>query len=94
MRLIPIAAAAALIATPALAQLPYIQGTWTLNPARSRLPGPPPKSEVRSYRLRPDGVLVGLSVSVAPNGQPNVLMFAAKPDGQDHPELDTLSAAQ
>ena len=31
---------------------------------------------------------------VAANGTPNFLMFAAKPDGQDHPELDTQTAAR
>ena len=75
------ALALAALSAPALAQVPYIEGTWRLNVAASHLPGPAPQSHVRSYRLRPDGVLVGLAVVVAPNGEPDVLMFAARPDG-------------
>jgi hypothetical protein len=79
---------------PALAQVPYIQGTWRFNPTASHLPGPPPQSQVRSYRLGPDGVLQGVAVTIAPNGTPSFLIFAAKPDGQDHPEFDTQTAAR
>jgi hypothetical protein len=88
------ALAIAALAGPAAAQAPYIEGTWRLNPAASHLPGPPPQSHVRSYRMGPDGVLVGLAVVVAANGTPGFLIFAAKPDGQDHPEFDTGAAAR
>jgi hypothetical protein len=88
------ALAIAMLSTPVLAQVPYIVGTWTLNAAASRLPGPPPQSEVRRYRLRPDGTFVGYAVTIAPNGTPNFLMFAGKRDGQDYPEFDAQSAAQ
>jgi hypothetical protein len=87
-------AATLAIAAPALAQVPYIQGSWNLNVAASHLSGPPPQSQVRGYRLGPDGVLVGVAITVAPNGAPNFLEFAAKPDGQDHPEFDTQTAAR
>jgi hypothetical protein len=86
--------AVASLSAPVLAQVPYIQGTWTLNVAASHFPGPPPKSHVRSYRMGPDGVLVGQAVVVNANGNPNFLIFAAKPDGKDHPEFDTQSAAR
>jgi hypothetical protein len=86
--------AVAPLSTPALAQVPYIQGTWTLNVPASHFPGPPPKTHVRSYRMRPDGTLVGQAVVVAANGTPSFLLFAGKPDGQDHPEFDTQTAAQ
>jgi hypothetical protein len=82
------------LSAPALAQVPYIQGTWTQNVAASHFPGPAPQTHVRSYRMRPDGVLVGQAVVVAANGVPNFLMFAGKPDGQDHPEFDSQTAAQ
>lgn len=88
------ALAIASLSAPAPAQVPYIEGTWRLNVAASHLAGPPPQSHVRSYRMGPDGVLVGLAVVVTPNGAPNVLMFAAKPDGRDHPEFDTQTAAR
>ncbi len=99
LRHIATAVAAALLAgagssTQALAQVPYIEGVWTLNPAKSHLPGPPPGSEVRTYRMGPNGVFTGLAVGVAPGGAPYFLMFSAKPDGQDHPEFDTQSAAR
>jgi hypothetical protein len=87
------ALAIASLSAPALAQVPYIEGTWRLNVAASHLQGPPPQSQVRSYTMRPDGVLVGQAVVVAPNGTPSFLLFAAKPDGQDHPEFDTQTAA-
>lgn len=88
------ALAIAALSAPALAQVPFIEGTWRLNVAASHLTGPPPQTHVRSYRMGPDGVLVGLAVVVAPNGAPNMLMFAARPDGQDHPEFDTQTAAR
>src|SRR6201986_1563684 len=88
------ASAALLTCAPALAQVPYIEGVWTLNPAKSHLPGPPPKSEVRTYRMGPNGVFTGLAVGVAPGGAPYFLMFSGKPDGRDHPEFDTQSAAR
>ena len=34
-------------AAVAEAQVPHIIGTWTLNVAASRLPGPPPRTHVR-----------------------------------------------
>jgi hypothetical protein len=44
--------------------------------------------------LGPDGVLTGVAVTLAPNGTPSFLIFAAKPDGEDHPEFDTQTAAR
>ena len=65
--------------TTALAQAPYIVGTWKLNVAASRLPpGPPPQVHVRRYSLAPDGTLVGLAVVVDSAGNPYFLQFAAK----------------
>ena len=86
--------ATALAAKPALAQLPYIQGTWTLNAAASHLPGPPPQREVRSYRVGPDGVYVGQAVSIDPDGRPSFLIFAGKLGSRDYPEFDTQTTAQ
>lgn len=91
-------AAAALVtlfaaAPAALAQEPYILGTWKLNVEASRLPGPPPQVHVRRYSLAPDGTLVGLAVMVAPNGTPNFLQFAARTDGKDYGEFDSFALA-
>jgi hypothetical protein len=77
----------------AAAQVPAVIGTWKLNAAASKLAGPAPQSEVRSYRLMDDGVLVGVSVTVDAQGRPNFLQFAARPDGKDYPEFDLQSAA-
>jgi hypothetical protein len=76
------------------AQVPAVIGTWKLNIEASRFPGPPPQTHVRSYRLSDDGVLIGVAVIVDSEGRPNFLQFAAKPDGKDHPEFSTDSAAR
>jgi hypothetical protein len=75
------------------AQAPYIVGTWQLNVAASRLPGPPPQMHVRRYSLLDDGTLVGLAVFVDPRGNPGFLQFAAQPDGKDYAEYDSLLLA-
>jgi hypothetical protein len=84
----------ALIAPQVHAQAPHIVGTWKLNVAASHLPGPPPQVHVRSYQLAPDGTLIGLALVVNAQGRPNFLQFAAKPDGKDYTEYDSLSLAQ
>ena len=75
------------------AQAPHIVGTWKLNVAASRLPGPPPQVHVRRYSLAPDGTLVGLAVVVDAAGNPYFLQFAAKADGKDYAEFDSRSLA-
>jgi hypothetical protein len=75
------------------AQAPYIVGTWQLNVAASRLPGPPPQMHVRRYSMLDDGTLVGLAVFVDPRGTPGFLQFAAKPDGKDYAEYDSQALA-
>ena len=76
------------------AQVPHVIGTWTLNIDASRLPGPAPQSQVRSYRLTDDGVLIGVAVTVDAQGRPSFLQFAARPDGNDYPEFDAATAAR
>ena len=84
----------ALCAARADAQVPHIVGIWKLDVSASHLPGPPPQVHVRSYQLAPDGTLIGLAVVVNAQGRPNFLQFAAKPDGKDYSEYDSLSLAQ
>jgi len=81
-------------AVGAEAQVPHIVGTWTLNVAASRLPGPPPRTHVRKYSLGPDGTLVGLAVIVDANGNPDFLTFAARSDGKDYPEFNSQFLAR
>ena len=88
------ALAFAVISLASEAQVPHILGNWRLNVAESRLPGPPPQTDVRRYSTGPDGTLVGLAVVVDADGAPSFLQFAAKPDGKDYPELDASSAAR
>jgi hypothetical protein len=76
-------------AAPASAQVPYIVGTWKLNVAASRLPGPAPQTHVRRYSLADDGTLVGLAVVVDARGTPDFLQFAARSDGRDYPEFNS-----
>jgi hypothetical protein len=76
------------------ARPPNIVGIWKLNARASRLPGPPPQTEVRRYSLGPDGTVIGLAVGVDPKGNPYFLQFAAKSDGKDHPEFDSRPLAR
>ena len=77
------------------AQVPAVLGTWKLNVPASKLPpGPPPQTQVRSYRMTDGGILVGIAVTIDAQGRPNFLQFAAKLDGKDYPEFSTDSAAK
>jgi hypothetical protein len=76
------------------AQVPAVIGTWKLNAAASKFPGPPPQTHVRSYRMSENGVLIGIAVIVDAQGRPNFLQFAAKVDGKDYPEFSADSAAK
>lgn len=75
------------------APLPHIVGTWKLNPEKSNLRLPAGHVEIRQYRLRPDGFLVGLLIISDAQGGYHYLQFAAKSDGKDYPEYtETLLA--
>jgi hypothetical protein len=64
---------------------PLIVGIWKLNPEKSNLRLPPDYLEIRQYRLRPDGFLVGLLITGNSQGY-RYLQFVAKSDGKDYPE--------
>jgi hypothetical protein len=66
-------------------QQPPIAGTWKLNPEKSGVQVPPDYVEIRQYRLRPDGYLVGLLFNGDARGL-RYLQFTAKSDGKDYPE--------
>ena len=87
-------AALGLCSATAHAQVPYIVGTWKLDVAASKLPGPAPQTHVRRYSLADDGTLIGLAVVVDARGRPNFLQFAAKDDGRDYAEFDSGSLAR
>lgn len=70
----------------ALGSSTHIVGTWKLNPDKSHLRVPANHAEIRQYRLRPDGFLVGLLIISDPQGSYHYLQFTAKSDGRDYPE--------
>jgi hypothetical protein len=72
--------------SPASRPLPLIVGTWRLNPDKSSLRVPANHVEIRQYRLRPDGFLVGLLITTDAQGSYHYLQFTAKSDGKDYPE--------
>lgn len=78
------------------AQVPHILGAWELNPEASQVPGEFPDgfSETRVYSLRDDGYLVGLAITIYPDGGTNFLQFAAKSDGKEYPEYETDTLAE
>jgi hypothetical protein len=71
---------------PASRPLPLILGTWKLNTDKSSLRLPANHVEIRQYRMRPDGFLVGLLITSDPQGSYHYLQFTAKSDGKDYPE--------
>jgi hypothetical protein len=78
---------------PAVTQ-PPIAGTWKLNPEKSGAKVPPDYVEIRQYRLRADGYLVGLLFNGDSRGL-RYLQFTAKSDGKDYPEYsDQIVADQ
>jgi hypothetical protein len=66
-------------------QAPLVVGTWKLNLEKSTVRVPPGAMEIRQYRLRPDGFLVGLLIT-SNAGDYHYLQFVAKSDGNDYPE--------
>jgi hypothetical protein len=73
--------------TPANRIVPLIVGTWKLNPEKSGMPNVPPQVfQIRQYKLREDGFLVGLLISANAQGRISYLQFTAKSDGKDYPE--------
>ena len=86
-------AAAALMITPvtsaqapARETAPLIAGTWKLNLEKSEIRNAPQLTQIRQYKLRDDGYLVGLAVTWNGQGSPSFLHFTAKSDGKDYPE--------
>ena len=86
--------------TPVPQSLPLIVGTWKLNPDKSNLRVPADRVEIRQYRLRPDGFLVGLLITTDAQGSYHYLQFTARSDGKDYPEYtetllaDTIAAGK
>jgi hypothetical protein len=65
---------------------PLIVGIWKLNPEKSGVRVPPDFLEIRQYRMRPDGFLVGLLITGNAQQGYHFLQFVARSDGKDYPE--------
>ena len=78
---------------PGHAQMPHIVGSWELDIAASTLPRTPPQSQVRTYLPLEDGYLLGIAITVDPQGRAGFLQFAARPDGEDYPEYNPITLA-
>jgi hypothetical protein len=79
-------------AQTAQGHVPLIVGTWRLNAEKSNVRLPPDALEIRQYRMRQDGFLVGLLITSNAQGY-HYLQFTAKSDGKDYPEYtETLLA--
>jgi len=62
-----------------------VLGTWTLNVAKSTYrPGPPPKSQVRTYEPHADGIHAVIK-TVEADGRSTTIEYTAKYDGVDYP---------
>jgi hypothetical protein len=84
LRTIALGAAIALFSLSAQAADP-VNGTWELNVAKSQFyPGPPPRSQTRTYES--DGQTVKqTSKGVNAEGETTEVAYTAKYDGKDYP---------
>ena len=84
-----------LAACGAQAQVPHVLGVWDLNVAASQLPATfPAVEETRSYLLRDDGYLVVLAIRKDRVGRPEFIQIAAKTDGKDYPQYQSVPLAE
>jgi len=88
-------AVAVLVALPLVTQAQSNPkfGTWKLNPAKSKLNGPPPRSDTRVYEDRGSGVFHSTRTGVDARGEPFLSQYAAKVDGKEYPRLVKGSGA-
>jgi hypothetical protein len=62
-----------------------ILGTWKLNISRSKFnPGPPPRSQTRTYTATPEGIQVTMR-TVDADGHSSTIEFPDRYDGRDYP---------
>jgi hypothetical protein len=75
-----------------------VNGTWTLNLAKSKFSGAPPQSETRRYEVSGDGVKTSTD-RVDSQGKPLHTESAPKYDGKDYPitgnpDADTVAVTR
>jgi hypothetical protein len=67
------------------AQTFSLLGTWTLNPSKSNLAGPPPKTQTVTFQpYGPDGV-TGIEDTIDAAGTRTTIRYTARLDGRDYP---------
>ena len=74
----------------ALAQQPdpgLAAGTWKLNPGRSKLAGPVPRSRVHTIEHRGGGVVVNRIEETSADGGTVTTVWTEKADGTDYPMM-------
>ena len=63
-----------------------ILGVWKLNLARSKyIPGPPPRSQTRTYRLKDDEIFVTIDTVDAHGQRQPTIEFPERYDGKEYP---------
>jgi hypothetical protein len=72
-----------------------LAGTWELNLAKSKFsPGPPPKSQTRTYEVTGQQEKM-ITKGIDAEGKPTLFQFTANRDGKDYPttlpRIDTMS---
>jgi hypothetical protein len=76
------------------AQLPHVLGLWQLDLDASDVPEQfPVASEIRRFTLRDDGYHVILATRVDLNGNPDFIQVAARTDGRDYPQYQSIPLA-
>jgi hypothetical protein len=84
------------IATSAASAADSVVGTWNLNVSKSTFsPGPPLKSQIRTYAESADGIVLTLK-TVAADGKESTASLTFKYDGKPYamsgnPDFDTVS---
>jgi hypothetical protein len=71
-----------------------IIGNWIINYEGSAVTQAERPVDVRQYRLRDDGFIVGVAIWVDGAGNPGFLQFTAKSDGIFYPEDDSSTLAE
>jgi len=78
-----------------LAQANPRLGTWKLNLARSKFdPGPPPKTQTRTYEATPDGGQKATVEGIDGHDNKVSYSYTAKLDGKDYPYSGTGAPGQ
>jgi hypothetical protein len=74
-----------------MAQSNPFAGKWKLNAAKSHFdPGPPPKSQTRTWESSGKVFVEGINAA----GKPTTHTFTIKPDGKDYPSIGVTDVGE